>query len=353
MEYKVGTLMEEAITPMGRSEDICGMTSDMMRQLPPEPSRQGALEDLVMNFIHDQEEKVKQLEEYMCVIGSDFMQLSSKVIERLKEEIRIKENGVKKIKKITRYPDTEDIEPFNDYELSEALTEKASFHTPKFVSPNLACNHDTPLSSREIPSLYGPKPQPQPFPRFPSLVDLGEERDPEQPIKPPSLDSFRMKEVDHLTIHTPPSPYVASSHPKDMYCYYRPCIDDPKKHYGFKLGLLGYSESLGVNFSNIEMIENEWELESKEVSFLGRGLIHPLGQKKWRMKFLIKNEEEIFILRGDGVRIKPDGVASPAMLYLTRRSLEVLRKFHWTTLGGRSNQLSHVSSPLLSKPKEY
>ncbi|GKC09700.1 hypothetical protein Tco_1001310 [Tanacetum coccineum] len=34
-------------------------------------------------------------------------------------------------------------------------------------------------------------------------------------------------------------------------------------------------------------------------------------------------------------------------------SLEVLRKFHWTTLGGRSNQLSHVSSPLLSKPGEY
>ncbi|GKB73741.1 hypothetical protein Tco_0935153 [Tanacetum coccineum] len=67
--------------------------------------------------------------------------------------------------------------------------------------------------------------------------------------------------------------------------------------------------------------------------------------------FLIKNEEEIFTVRGDGARIKPDGVASPAMLYLTRRSLEVLRKFHWTTLGGRSNQLSQVSSPLLSKPR--
>ncbi|GJW88867.1 hypothetical protein Tco_0164207 [Tanacetum coccineum] len=34
-------------------------------------------------------------------------------------------------------------------------------------------------------------------------------------------------------------------------------------------------------------------------------------------------------------------------------SLEALRKFHWTTLGGRSNQLSHVSSPLLSKLGEY
>ncbi|GJW98370.1 hypothetical protein Tco_0180178 [Tanacetum coccineum] len=40
-------------------------------------------------------------------------------------------------------------------------------------------------------------------------------------------------------------------------------------------------------------------------------------------------------------------------LYLMRRNLEVLRKFHWMILVGRSNQLSHVSSPLLSKPGEY
>ncbi|GKD78799.1 hypothetical protein Tco_1341420, partial [Tanacetum coccineum] len=70
-------------------------------------------------------------------------------------------------------------------------------------------------------------------------------------------------------------------------------------------------------------------------------------------KFLIKNGEEIFTNAGDGVRIYPDGVASPAMLYLTRRSLEILRKFHWMILGGRFNQLSYVSSPLLSKPGEY
>ncbi|GKA07454.1 hypothetical protein Tco_0686678 [Tanacetum coccineum] len=44
---------------------------------------------------------------------------------------------------------------------------------------------------------------------------------------------------------------------------------------------------------------------------------------------------------------------TPVTLYLTRRSLEVLRKFHWMIHGGRFNQLSHVSSPLLSKPGEY
>ncbi|GKC94673.1 hypothetical protein Tco_1160115 [Tanacetum coccineum] len=54
------------------------------------------------------------------------------------------------------------------------------------------------------------------------------------------------------------------------------------------------------------------------------------------VKFLIKNEEEIFTDAGDGVRIYPDGVASPAMLYLTRRSLEDLRMFSlddsWRTI---------------------
>ncbi|GKA14832.1 hypothetical protein Tco_0694478 [Tanacetum coccineum] len=97
------------------------------------------------------------------------------------------------------------------------------------------CNHDIPLSNREVPSFDEPEPQPNPLPNCLSLdVSLGEERSPEPPIKPHSSDSFRMKEVDSLTINTPPSPHVASSHPKDTYCYYRPCIDDPKKHYGFK-----------------------------------------------------------------------------------------------------------------------
>ncbi|GKC58813.1 hypothetical protein Tco_1086411 [Tanacetum coccineum] len=120
------------------------------------------------------------------------------------------------------------------------------------------CNHDLSLNSRKVPSFDEPEPQPQPFPSFPSLeVDLGEERDLEPPIKPPSPNSFRIKEVDHLTIHTPPLPHGASSHPKDTYCYYRPCIDDPKKHYGFKPGLLGHSVSLGVDFSKLEMIEDD------------------------------------------------------------------------------------------------
>nr|GEW12197.1 hypothetical protein [Tanacetum cinerariifolium] len=40
-------------------------------------------------------------------------------------------------------------------------------------------------------------------------------------------------------------------------------------------------------------------------------------------------------------------------LYLIRRCLEVVRKFHWMILEGWFNQLLHVSSLLLSKPWEY
>ncbi|GJZ77713.1 hypothetical protein Tco_0642385 [Tanacetum coccineum] len=40
-------------------------------------------------------------------------------------------------------------------------------------------------------------------------------------------------------------------------------------------------------------------------------------------------------------------------LYLMRRSMEILRKFHWMILGGRFNQLSHISSPFLSKLGAY
>ncbi|GJW83709.1 hypothetical protein Tco_0156854 [Tanacetum coccineum] len=323
MECKVDTLMKDAISLMVKSGE-CGLTSNKMRQLPLEPSHQKEFECLVMNFIFDQEENVHQLEEYMCVIGSDFMQLSSEVVEKLKEDIRVKKNKFTKIKKITRYPDTEDLEPLNGHEFSKADTEKASFHAPKFVSPNLVqtitetssldmmrkkpnpqsspqvlpsfeestppvtypdeveeiigipievkpldetpledlglntCNHDILLSSKEIPSVD--EPEPQLLPNFSPLeVNLGDKRGINPPIKPHSPNSFRMKEVDSLTIPTPPSPHVASFYPKDVYCYYHPCLNDPKKHYGFKPDLLG---SITKSLSNSEVIFDEKKLGS-------------------------------------------------------------------------------------------
>ncbi|GJY90144.1 hypothetical protein Tco_0505340 [Tanacetum coccineum] len=73
MENYVDALMKDAISITKKSEDVFWVSSKMMYQLPLEPSRQEAFEDLVLNFILDQEERVKKLEEYMEEIGSDFM----------------------------------------------------------------------------------------------------------------------------------------------------------------------------------------------------------------------------------------------------------------------------------------
>ncbi|GJZ37692.1 hypothetical protein Tco_0583883 [Tanacetum coccineum] len=72
------------------------------------------------------------------------------------------------------------------------------------------CNHNIPLSSKKVPSFDKTKPQPQPLPNCPPLdISLGEKSGLEPPIKPHSLDSFRMKVVDYLTIHTPSSSLVS------------------------------------------------------------------------------------------------------------------------------------------------
>nr|GEV29529.1 hypothetical protein [Tanacetum cinerariifolium]GEW24442.1 hypothetical protein [Tanacetum cinerariifolium] len=129
----------------------------------------------------------------------------------------------------------------------------------KLEDVGLYCNHNTPLSSREVPSFNKLEPQPQPLPNYPPLdASLGTERGLKPPIKPQSPDSFRMKVLDNLTIHTPPSSLVASFHLRDLYCYYRPFIDDPNKHYGFKPSLLGQSGSLGDDFLKLEKIDDDW-----------------------------------------------------------------------------------------------
>ncbi|GKB21925.1 zinc finger, CCHC-type containing protein [Tanacetum coccineum] len=105
-----------------------------------------------------------------------------------------------------------EVEPLNETKLEEV---------------GLNGNHNTPFSSREVPSFDGP--EPQPLLNSPSLdVSLGNVIGPEPPIKPHSLDSSRMKVVDYLTTQ-PPSPHVANSHPKGVYSYYNPSIDDPKR----------------------------------------------------------------------------------------------------------------------------
>ncbi|GKA27163.1 hypothetical protein Tco_0713331 [Tanacetum coccineum] len=92
MESQVDSLRKDAVSLIGKSENLCGMSNNDLGCFPPKPSHREAFEGLLMNFLLEQEEKVRQLEEYMGAIRSDFMQLSLELVKKLKEEIRIKEN---------------------------------------------------------------------------------------------------------------------------------------------------------------------------------------------------------------------------------------------------------------------
>ncbi|GKA49574.1 hypothetical protein Tco_0742647 [Tanacetum coccineum] len=168
-------------------------------------------------------------------------------------------------------------------------------HKPQLEDLGLnTCNHDISLSSREVPSFDEPKPQPRPLPNCPPLgVNIGDKRGTDPPIKLHSPDSFRVKVVDKSTINTPPSPHVVSFHSKDIYCYYHPYVDDRKKHYGFKPGLLGQGGSLGVDLSNWEVL-----LFYRSLEFIRYAVLVEVDMAYW--EFLGAQIRRIF-LDGYGV----------------------------------------------------
>ncbi|GKD10488.1 hypothetical protein Tco_1190173 [Tanacetum coccineum] len=91
--------MNNALSAIGKSQGMFEMTrNEMYRQLP-KPSRQAEFEHIVTNFIFDQEERIRQLEDYMQVIAEEFMEFSSKFARRLKERIKENENKPRKIEK--------------------------------------------------------------------------------------------------------------------------------------------------------------------------------------------------------------------------------------------------------------
>ncbi|GKB21022.1 hypothetical protein Tco_0854945, partial [Tanacetum coccineum] len=98
-----------------------------------------------------------------------------------------------------------------------------------------SCSHDLFPSSREFHSVD--KLELQPLPNLPFLdVNLGGKRGNDPPINPYSPGRFRMKVVEPLTIHAPPSPCVAYFHRTSVYRYYHPhlmVIFDKKKAWEF------------------------------------------------------------------------------------------------------------------------
>ncbi|GJW88697.1 hypothetical protein Tco_0164037 [Tanacetum coccineum] len=62
MEHKVDTLMKDTISLMGKSESVFRLATNEMYRPPSEPSRQEEFEHIVMNFVLDQEERIRQLQ---------------------------------------------------------------------------------------------------------------------------------------------------------------------------------------------------------------------------------------------------------------------------------------------------
>ncbi|GKA47655.1 hypothetical protein Tco_0740538 [Tanacetum coccineum] len=85
MKHKFGTLMKDAISLMGKSKSIFRLTTNEMCRSPTKPSRQEEFEHIVINFIYDQEERIRQLEHYMQDITDEFKEFSSEFTLRLKE----------------------------------------------------------------------------------------------------------------------------------------------------------------------------------------------------------------------------------------------------------------------------
>ncbi|GJW16557.1 hypothetical protein Tco_0023993 [Tanacetum coccineum] len=108
MERKVDTLIKDAISLMRRGESVFRMT----------------------------EERVMQLEEYMKVITGEFMQLSSELM-RLKDKIREEGSRMRKIKKITKYPDMEVPEPLAEHKFLETPAKKTFPDALKSIPMNL------------------------------------------------------------------------------------------------------------------------------------------------------------------------------------------------------------------------
>ncbi|GKD05873.1 MAK10-like protein [Tanacetum coccineum] len=108
---------------------------------------------------------------------------------------------------------------------------------------------------------------------------------------------------------------------------------------GTKSYLVGIVNDVEVHIGKLKLLNNFYVIDLKKDPktplLVGRGFLATANA--------VIDCRKAKITIGEGI----------TRLYLTRRSLEVLRKFHWMILGGRFNQLSHVSSPLLSRPWEY
>ncbi|GJS65319.1 ribonuclease H-like domain-containing protein [Tanacetum coccineum] len=134
------------------------------------------------------------------------------------------------------------------------------------------------------------------------------------PMEVEPLDQTKLEDVS-LNNHIIPTSYMEVTIFEEPEPQPQP-LDDPKKHYGFKLGLLGQGGSLGINLLNWEVIENNFlrglNLPVKP-NELEKVFLQEITNRIACRNFFQENECEFFTVSGDGVRIFPDDVTSPKL----------------------------------------
>ncbi|GKA65772.1 hypothetical protein Tco_0765479 [Tanacetum coccineum] len=211
----------------------------------PKRPYQEELEARILNLIDHQEDQVRQLEEDMRKTKDTFMCLADSLIATLKVEIEAQRVHSTKIEKITRFPThtptvtPKTLKPIMVHRVSMISNIKPTiYRTPH---QHLNSNLKMPIlhSFEENKLEYEDEDEVE-------IKMMGTRMDKESlehnlyenditpiichnfsptsnpPIKPKDSGSFRMKVVEPLTIHTPPSPHVAYLHRNGVYRYYHP-----------------------------------------------------------------------------------------------------------------------------------
>ncbi|GKD32535.1 hypothetical protein Tco_1248044 [Tanacetum coccineum] len=198
----------------------------------PKKPYQEELEARILKLIDDQEDQIRQLEEYMRKIKYTFMCLTNSLIGTLKVKIEPQRVHSIKIEKITRLPThTPSVTPET---LKPTMVHRVSMIS-KIEPPIYRTLHQHLNSNLEMPILHSFKENKLEHKEKDEveIKIMGTGMDKESlehnlhknditpiichnfsltsnpPIKPKDSGSFRMKAVEPLTIHTPPSPHVA------------------------------------------------------------------------------------------------------------------------------------------------
>ncbi|GJR81289.1 hypothetical protein Tco_0152074 [Tanacetum coccineum] len=201
-QYEEKKWNEPIFSEKGSPDYIDGnLEHELERFTFPKRPYQEEFEGRILKIIDDQEDQIRQLEEDMRKTKDTFMCLADSLIATLKVKIEAQRAYSIKTKKVATFPThtptvtPEILKPIIDEDEVE-IKMMGTRMDKESLDHNLYENDITLIICHNFSPTSNP------------------------PIQPKDSGSFRMKVVEPLTIHTPPSPQVAYLHRNGMYRYY-------------------------------------------------------------------------------------------------------------------------------------